>query len=348
MTGRVTRRPTCWGWRCTRYRRSSQRFASGSRPAGSTMPEINRRQALVPEGGSILANRRGTAPGLWIPAGERAVVLLPGPPREMQPMLDGVVASHVAPRWGAGQTAQRSVVVGGRSESWVDERVQPLYAPWRLEPIPVHTTILASLGQVELHLTAHGPDRAALDARLAAAVATLAAALGDDAREQRWPQCSNRSSAICLRARGWRLAVAESCTGGLVTSRLTDVSGSSDYVDRAVVAYSNRAKVADLDVSPDLIDGARRRERTGGGGDGRGAAAPGRRRDRGRGDGHRRAGRRQRREARRHRVPGRGRCARPGRAHGALHRRPRSSSSRCRPAPSSTCCAAICTTAAGP
>ena len=219
---------------------------------GLAMPEINRRQALVPEGGRLLPNRGGTAPGLWIPAGERAVVLLPGPPREMQPMLEFAVTTYVAPRWGAGQTAQRSVMVGGRSESWVDERVQPVYAPWRREALPVHTTILASLGQVELHLTAHGPDLQALDAWLAGAVAALVAALGDDAVSGDGRSLEQVIGDL-LRARGWRLAVAESCTGGLVTSRLTDVSGSSDYLDRAVVAYSNRAKIADLEVSPDLI-----------------------------------------------------------------------------------------------
>ena len=219
---------------------------------GLAMPEINRRQALVPEGGRLLPNRGGTAPGLWIPAGERAVVLLPGPPREMQPMLEFAVTTYVAPRWGAGQTAQRSVMVGGRSESWVDERVQPVYAPWRREALPVHTTILASLGQVELHLTAHGPDLQALDARLAGAVAALVAALGDDAVSGDGRSLEQVIGDL-LRARGWRLAVAESCTGGLVTSRLTDVSGSSGYLDRTVVAYSNRAKIADLEVSPDLI-----------------------------------------------------------------------------------------------
>lgn len=219
---------------------------------GLTMPEINRRQALVPEGGSILPNRRGTAPGLWLPAGERAVVLLPGPPREMQPMLEVAVSSFVAPRWGASQTAQRALLVGGRSESWVDERVQPIYAPWRFDPLPVHTTILASLGQVELHLTAHGPDRPALEVRLSDAVETLVATLGDDVVSSDGRSLEQVVGDL-LRARGWRVALAESCTGGLVTSRLTDIGGSSDYVDRAVVAYSNRAKVADLEVSPELI-----------------------------------------------------------------------------------------------
>ncbi len=220
---------------------------------GLSMPEINRRQALVPEGAVILANRRGTAPGLWIATSAKAIALLPGPPREMQPMLDHLVTAHVAPRWGAGQTAQRSVVIAGRSESWVDERVQPLYGPWRLEALPVHTTILASLGSVELHLTAHGPETGPLEARLESAVGMLASALGADvvSTDGRGLEQVVGDQLLAL---SLTLALAESCTGGLVTSRLTDIAGSSAYVDRAVVAYSNRAKIADLDVPATLIE----------------------------------------------------------------------------------------------
>lgn len=168
-------------------------------------------------------------------------------------MLDHVVSEHVLPRWGTGQTAQRSIVTAGRSESWVDERVQSLYLPWRFESSPVHTTILASLGSVELHLTTHGPEAAPLAARLDAAVKALTDALGPDVVSTDGRGLEQVIGDL-LRTRGWRVAVAESCTGGLVTSRLTDVPGSSNYVDRAVVAYSNRAKVADLDVSAALIE----------------------------------------------------------------------------------------------
>ena len=219
---------------------------------GLAMPDINRRQAQVPEGATLIPNDRGSAPGLWIPAGERAFLLLPGPPREMQPMLDHAVATFIAPRWGSGAVAQRALLVAGRSESWVDERAQPVYLPWRAEVPPVRTTILASLGIVELHLEMHGPDKAALDARLQAAVDALSSVLGDDVVSIDGRGLEQVVGDLLV-ARGWRVAVAESCTGGLVASRLTDVAGSSAYVDRAVVAYSNAAKVADLDVPADLI-----------------------------------------------------------------------------------------------
>ena len=219
---------------------------------GLTMPEINRRQALVPAGATIVPNPRGTAPGLWIPAGPRAVLLLPGPPREMEPMLEHALVAHIAPRWGGGLTVQRALVVAGRSESWVDERAQPIYGPWRNETMPVSTTILASLGTIELHLSCHGDDAAAMARRLDAGVAALAEGLGADV-VSRDGHSLEQTVGELLMARGWRVALAESCTGGLATTRLTEVAGSSAYVDRAVVSYSNAAKVEALGVPEALL-----------------------------------------------------------------------------------------------
>lgn len=219
---------------------------------GATMPEINRRQAQVPAGATVLPNERGTAPGLWIPAGEGAVLLLPGPPREMMPLLERALEVHVAPRFGVGKAVQRALVIAGRSESWVDEQAQPLYLAWRAETPPITTTILASLGVVELHLAAHGPDTAALAARLESAQASLAARFGDDVVNTDGRPLEATVGAM-LAARGWTVGAAESCTGGLVTARLTDVPGASAYVDRSAVTYSNAAKSAELGVAPELL-----------------------------------------------------------------------------------------------
>jgi nicotinamide-nucleotide amidase len=219
---------------------------------GLTMPEINRRQAQVPAGASIVTNSRGTAPGLWIPAGDRAMLLLPGPPREMTPMLQQALVQHVAPRFGGGVSVQRAIVIAGRSESWVDEQAQPLYLPWGDEAVPITTTILASLGTVELHLSAYGPDPVSIGARLDAAQAMLAARFGDDVVNLDGASLEATVGAA-LAARQWTVAAAESCTGGLVTTRLTDVAGASRYVDRAIVSYSNEAKTDLLGVPADLI-----------------------------------------------------------------------------------------------
>lgn len=219
---------------------------------GLVMPEINRRQALVPRGATVLSNAKGTAPGLWVPSPRGAVLLLPGPPREMSPLLAHAIDGFVVPMWGGQRARRRTIVVAGRSESWVDEQVQPIYGPWAEAALPISTTILASLGVIELHLSARGPDAALVDRRLDEAVETLAAALGGDVVSRDGTPLESAVGQALVR-RGWRVALAESCTGGMVTARLTDVEGSSAYVDRTIVTYSNTAKVETVDVPEALL-----------------------------------------------------------------------------------------------
>jgi nicotinamide-nucleotide amidase len=219
---------------------------------GLEMPAINRRQALVPRGAHVLENANGTAPGLWIEREGTVVALLPGPPREMTPMLEAVIRERLAPASGGMTLARRVVKIAGMTESEVDTLAQPVYGQWLAAVVPIDTTILATLGQVELHLTARAVNRAGADRALDEAVSQLQAVFGHAVIS-----VDGRSlEAVVgdlLRAGRWTIAVAESCTGGLVTSRLTDVPGSSDYVDRAAVCYSNRAKTDWLGVSAALI-----------------------------------------------------------------------------------------------
>ena len=220
---------------------------------GLAMPANNRRQAMVPEGAAVLVNSAGTAPGLWIDAGERAVVLLPGPPREMQAILDGDLRPRLSARSEGRRVERRVIRTTGRPESAVDEIVAPIYGPWRTGPMPIATTILAANGQIELHLSAADDGTGAAGKRLEAAVGTLAGALGDIV----FSVDGQPLEAVVgsgLRARGWRIAAAESCTGGGVLSRLTDVPGSSAYVIGGVVAYDNAVKIAELGVPPKTLE----------------------------------------------------------------------------------------------
>jgi nicotinamide-nucleotide amidase len=225
-----------------------RRFAA----RGWRMPDNNRRQALVPRGAAVLANPHGTAPGLWIENGPSLIALVPGPPREMKPMIDGEVRARLAAHAGGIRLHRRHLRVAGKGESAVEEIVQPIYSRWVEQRPPIVTTILASLGQVELHLVTQSGDEAAAGAALDGAVQELVTALGQDLVSTEGASLEAVVGEL-LRARGWWVALAESCTGGLATSRLTDVPGSSDYVERSVVAYSNRAKVALLDVPDALI-----------------------------------------------------------------------------------------------
>lgn len=220
---------------------------------GLRMPEINRRQAMVPRGATVLDNPHGTAPGLIIERAGKLVVLLPGPPREMRPMLEIVLRDHLEPRSGGVKLVRRVLRITGRTESHVEEAAQPVYRRWAGGPDAISTTILASPGQIELHLTTRSGDVAAASARLEQAVRELTDVLGSDVFSIDG-KTLEEVVGVLLRERHVRLAIAESCTGGLTTSRLTDVSGSSDYVERGVVCYSNRSKVELLGVSPTLIE----------------------------------------------------------------------------------------------
>jgi nicotinamide-nucleotide amidase len=222
------------------------------RRRGMAMPEINRRQAQVIEGAMVLANAKGSAPGQLITDESRAIVLLPGPPRELRPMLETVLDGALGIRLGARRLLRRELRVAGRSESWIEERMQPLYASWRDQATPVDATILTPLPHIELHLSAWsepGDDTAAV---LDAAAAATVAALGDAVFTASGESIETVVGRLLL-ARGWRIAVAESCTGGLVGTRLTDVPGSSAWFERGIVAYSNDAKIDLLGVDRALI-----------------------------------------------------------------------------------------------
>ena len=170
----------------------------------------------------------------------------------MTPMLDTVIRDRLAPKAGAAGIFRRVVKITGRTESDVDAQVQPIYGQWLAQTVPISTTILAVAGQIELHLTARAGSRAEADAVLASAVLQIEGALGDAV----YSVDGRTLEAIVgelLRAHQLTIAVAESCTGGLLASRLTDVPGSSDYVDRGAVCYSDRSKIEWLGVPEALI-----------------------------------------------------------------------------------------------
>ncbi|HKT81439.1 MAG TPA: competence/damage-inducible protein A [Vicinamibacterales bacterium] len=228
--------------------RIRERFAK----RGLTMPAINERQAMVPRGAVVLENEFGTAPGLWLEHDRGQLLLLPGPPREMTPMLERVIRERLAPQSRGMVVYRRALKITGRTESDVDSKAQPVYVKWIDRPIPISTTILAVLGQIELHLTATSSDRDRAERELDQAVEELRAVLGSAVYS-----IDGRSlEAVVgdlLRSAKWTIAAAESCTGGLLTSRLTDVPGSSDYVAASMVCYTNQSKTEWLGVPEALL-----------------------------------------------------------------------------------------------
>jgi len=217
------------------------------------MPEINRRQAMVPAGAVVIENTRGSAPGIWIDHGDRSVVLLPGPPRELRPMLSSLIEGRLRERTSGEPLARRIVRIAGRIESHVDEALQPLYHEWAKASRPIAATILAALGSIEIHLSARAQSPAVVGEALEAAVRQVVSVIGADAYSTDG-RLLEQVVGDLLVEKGMRIAAAESCTGGLITSRLTDVSGSSRYVDQSVIVYSNAAKTELLGVPPELIE----------------------------------------------------------------------------------------------
>jgi nicotinamide-nucleotide amidase len=213
-----------------------------------TMPEINARQALVIHGAQILENNNGTAPGMLITEGARTIVLLPGPPREMKPIFDALVAPVLKHRAGDMLIMRRTLSIFGLGESAVDELAAPIYTKYQNPS----TTILFKDGQIELHLTAQARNENETVKLLDDLAGRLDEVLGEyifSRNNETLEEVVGQS----LKMRGYTLATAESCTGGLLAGRITDVPGSSEYFLEGVVSYSNEAKIDLLGVPKKLI-----------------------------------------------------------------------------------------------
>lgn len=219
---------------------------------GMRMPDINRRQGQVLQGAVVLENPSGTAPGQFLDLGTHGVVLLPGPPRELRPMLEALCDGLLGEHAGDERVYRTSLFVTGRSESHVDERAQPMYSAWRDAQPPIETTILATPGQIELHLSLRSRDPVQAQRVLGDARDRLIAALAPDVFSTDG-RTMEQIVGDLLRQRRLTIAAAESCTGGLLVSRLTDVPGSSEYVLGGAVLYSNRLKTEMAGVPDALI-----------------------------------------------------------------------------------------------
>ncbi|MEO8436685.1 MAG: competence/damage-inducible protein A [Pyrinomonadaceae bacterium] len=213
-----------------------------------TMPERNSRQAMVIDGATVLDNPNGSAPGLFLEHEGCAIALLPGPPREMQPMFESSVRPRLAEKSGDVRFARRVLRVAGLGESAIDEKIAPIYTRYQ-NP---QTTILFNSSEVEIHLSAQARTEAEAEELLDELSEKIETTLGDSVFAFRG-ETMEQVIGLRLSVGGFTVAVAESCTGGLVAQRLTDVPGSSKYFVEGIVAYSNSAKSKILGVDPKLI-----------------------------------------------------------------------------------------------
>jgi nicotinamide-nucleotide amidase len=219
------------------------------------MPQNNLKQADLLEGATLLPNPNGSAPGQWLDTtygGYRKVlILVPGPPNECRPLFDAECIPRLREILPIRHIAKRTIRAAMIPESQADKLLAPIYTAY----VDVETTILAHAGDIQLTLLCTKADAAAAQARVDELAGRMEEALED------WLYASGGAAADSLEQivlyylglRGATLAVAESCTGGMISQRITSVPGSSRSFLGGAVVYSNELKTAFAGVPPELI-----------------------------------------------------------------------------------------------
>jgi nicotinamide-nucleotide amidase len=211
------------------------------------LPESNKQQALIPSGATILENRHGSAPGIWLEDERgRWVAMLPGVPREMRGMLADALLPRIRARLRGEPTvvASRTIRTTGISESLLSDRIREIKD---LDLEDLELAYLPGFEGVDLRLTARGLTAHDADARFGRVGDALKAVAGDHVYGEGAADLA-ASVLDALRAAGKKIAVGESCTGGMLGARLTAVAGASDVVLGGVIAYHNDVKVRQLGV----------------------------------------------------------------------------------------------------
>jgi nicotinamide-nucleotide amidase len=216
---------------------------------GRTPSPSNRSQAMVPEGAVVLRNRWGTAPGLWIDSPRGLVIMLPGVPREMRMLLEHEVLPRLAERAGGRVVRSRTVRTTAIPESTLADRLGDI----EQAVVPATLAYLPGVEGVDLRLTVRGLESEESDRVLERACAEVARRAGEFVYAMDESSLAERLVGA-LRTRGRRVAVAESCTGGLLGGRITDVPGSSDVFEGGVIAYANAVKLRELGVPQAVLD----------------------------------------------------------------------------------------------
>jgi nicotinamide-nucleotide amidase len=236
-------------WEELKIRWKSYRWPGG-------IPESNKQQAMIPEGAVILKNRHGSAPGIWL-EDERSptprwVAMLPGVPREMR----GMLADELLPRLRALTTGTPNVIVSRtlRTIGIGESALADLLGPLAKGPKGLPLAYLPSVEGTDLRLTSRNASAADAAHALDAGAAELRAVLGAYV----YAEDKTDLAAVVLgllRSRGLKLAVAESCTGGMLGARITAIAGSSDVMLGGVIAYAEEVKESQLGVSAGTLRG---------------------------------------------------------------------------------------------
>jgi nicotinamide-nucleotide amidase len=216
------------------------------------MSPNNAKQADVLAGATVLPNSAGTAPGQWISGKyngrEKIIILLPGPPHELKKLFEEQCIERLRSKLPPAFIATRVLKVAMVPESQCDARVAPLYKRFS----DVQTTILAGAGEIQLHLKTRAQSMQAAQERVDRLAGELEDELGDAVFSSQG-ESLEQIVGYFLEMRNATLAVAESCTGGLLAERITSVSGSSRYFLGGAVVYSNQLKAEFANVPEELL-----------------------------------------------------------------------------------------------
>jgi nicotinamide-nucleotide amidase len=216
---------------------------------GRTPVASNRSQAEVPDGAVVLRNRWGTAPGLWLEGASGLVIMLPGVPLEMRNLLEHEVIPRLTPKATGSVIRSLAIRTTGIPESTLAERLGEI----ERDIDPLTLAYLPGLEGVDLRLSAWNLPSDRADDALRRAAALLRSRAGEHVYGE---DDADLAELVLAKARaaGLHLAVAESCTGGLIGTRLTEIPGSSDVFVGGTIAYDNRVKQEQLDVPGSLIE----------------------------------------------------------------------------------------------
>jgi nicotinamide-nucleotide amidase len=221
------------------------RFRQLNRP----MAQNNLRQAYLIEGAEAMPNPNGTAPGQFVTAGTRVLALLPGPPRELKPMVEQQLVPRLKPTLPPQVIRVRSFRITGIGESDLDTLIAPVYTKYA-NPV---TTVLSSPGDLFVHLRARCDSEEEADALLQEVGNPIAKLLGDRVYSSRAEDTLDVVVARMLRTQRATLSVAESCTGGMLSTRLTDAAGASDFFVAGYVTYTEKQKQEILGVPAEML-----------------------------------------------------------------------------------------------
>ncbi len=219
---------------------------------GVNMPGINQNQALLPQGATFIPNQRGTAVGIVIEESGHTFISLPGVPHEMEAMVSGWIADMIRNHPRRQITIHRKLRTVGIFESALYEKISDLVESRRTGETRISVAFLPSPRGIDLRLTGVTRNRdeaqrliGGLESRISQRVGAYIYGYDNDTL----PGIVGE----LLRERKMKLAVAESCTGGLLGKYITDIPGSSDYFLGGIIAYSNDVKIRELSVPPDII-----------------------------------------------------------------------------------------------